>query len=101
MLRTDIDIPVARSPSVDAHRIRLKVSRASSSVIRMMRLRLSVRAAALSKKCCDLGPNPLLGSPLAVAVEIELQLNYIPGNDHDDGAQSRCCGLGAGISLQR
>jgi hypothetical protein len=62
----------------------------------MMRARLSVRAAALSKKCCDMGsihvgkPTPL------VAVEIERQLDYIPGDDRDDGVQSRCCGLGAG-----
>jgi hypothetical protein len=29
-------------------------------------------------------------------VEIERQLDYIPGDDRDDGVQSRCCGLGAG-----
>jgi hypothetical protein len=52
----------------------------------MMRVRLNVRAAVLSKKCCDMGPNPLSGSALAVAVEIERQLDYIPGDDHDDGA---------------
>jgi hypothetical protein len=40
--------------------------------------------------------NPSSGSDLAIAVEIERQLDYIPGDDHDDGAQSRCCGLGAG-----
>jgi hypothetical protein len=50
-----------------------------------MLLRLNVRAAALSKKCCDMGPNPLSGSALAIAVETELQLDYIPGDDHDDG----------------
>jgi hypothetical protein len=66
--------------------MRLNVSRASSSVIRMIRARLKVRAAALSKKCCDMGPNPLSGSALAVNVEIERQLDYIPGDDHDGGA---------------
>jgi hypothetical protein len=44
------------------------------------------RAFADNKKCCDMGPNPLSGSALVVAVEIELQLDYIPGDDHDDGA---------------
>jgi hypothetical protein len=48
--------------------------------------RLGVRTAALSKKCCDMGPNPLSGSAPAVAVEIERQLDYIPGDDHDGGA---------------
>jgi hypothetical protein len=47
---------------------------------------VKVRAAALSKKCCDMGPNPVSGSTLAVAVEIERQLDYIPGDDQDDGA---------------
>lgn len=42
------------------------------------------------------GANPLSGWTLVIAVEIERQLDYIPGDDHDDGAQSRCCGLGAG-----
>jgi hypothetical protein len=51
-----------------------------------MRVRLNVRAALLSKKCCDMGPNPVSGSARAVAVEIERQLNYIPGDDHGDGA---------------
>jgi hypothetical protein len=35
--------------------MRLNVSRASPSVIRKMWLRLNVRAAALSRKCCDMG----------------------------------------------
>lgn len=33
---------------------------------------------------------------LRAAVEIERQLDYIPGGDRDDGAQSRCYDLGAG-----
>lgn len=74
------------SPSVAAHRMRLNVSRAASSVIRIMRARLNERAALLSKNCCDIGPNPVSGSDLAAAVEIERQLDYIPGDDHDDGA---------------
>jgi hypothetical protein len=65
------------------------VLRASSSVIRKMLLRLKVRAAALSKKCCDKGANPIRGTGLAVTVEIELQLDYIPRDDHDGGGQSR------------
>jgi hypothetical protein len=36
--------------------MRLNVPRASSSVIRMIWLRLKVRASRLSKKCCDKGP---------------------------------------------
>jgi hypothetical protein len=51
-----------------------------------MLLRLNVRAAALSKKCCDMGPNPVSGPALAIVVEIERQLDYIPGDDHDSGA---------------
>jgi hypothetical protein len=43
--------------------MRLNVSRASSSVIRMMRVRLNVRAAALSKKCSDMGPIPCRDRP--------------------------------------
>jgi len=50
-----------------------------------MPLRLKLRACGLNKKCCDMGPNPLSGSTPAIAVEIELQLDYIPGDDHDDG----------------
>jgi hypothetical protein len=69
--------------------MRLKVSRASSSVIRKMWLRLNVRAAALSKKCCDIGPNPLSGKGPCAAVEIELQLDYIPTDDHDAGPNPR------------
>src|SRR5437762_1751852 len=65
--------------------MRLKVSCASSSVMRKIWLRLNVRAAALSRKCCDMGPNPLSGSTLAIAVETELQLDYIPTDDHDAG----------------
>jgi hypothetical protein len=73
------------------------VSNASASVMRMICARLSVRAAGLSKKCCDMGSNPLSGRALCVAaVEIERQLDYIPGDDCDDGVQSRCCNLGAG-----
>jgi len=45
----------------------------------------SDRAAGLIKKCRDMGPNPLSGSALAIAVEIERQLDYIPGDDHDAG----------------
>src|SRR5947208_9789468 len=56
----------------------------------------SDRAAGLIRKCCDMGPNPLSGWTCAAAVEIERQLDYIPGDDRDDGAQSHCCGLGAG-----
>jgi hypothetical protein len=52
----------------------------------MMLVRLNVRAAALSKKCYHIGPNPVSGSSFAVAVEIKRQLDYIPGDDHDDGA---------------
>jgi hypothetical protein len=52
----------------------------------MMRLKLKVRAAGLSRKCCDMGPNPLSGLALVMPVEIELQLDYIPRDDHDDGA---------------
>ena len=69
--------------------------------LRKMWLRLNVRAAELSKKCCDKGANPSQGIGLAIVVEIELQLDYIPRDDHDGGGQSRCCGLGAGLSLQR
>jgi hypothetical protein len=54
-----------------------------------MLLSLSVRAAALNKKCCDMGPNPVSGSALAITVEIERQLDYVPIDDHDSGAQSR------------
>jgi hypothetical protein len=51
----------------------------------MIRLRLKERALGLSKKCCDMGPNPLSGLALAIAVETELQLDYIPTDDHDAG----------------
>ena len=44
------------------------------------------RAPGDNKKCCDMGPNPLSGSALAVAVEIERQLDYIPGDDCDAGS---------------
>jgi hypothetical protein len=57
--------------------MRLNVSRASSSLIRMMRVRLKVRAAALSKKCCDMGSIHVGGSIPFVTVEIERQLDYV------------------------
>ena len=53
-------------------------------------------AAALSKKCCDMG-SIHAGEPTSlVAVEIERQLDYIRRDDHDCGGQSRGCDLGAG-----
>lgn len=43
-----------------------------------------------------MGPNPVSGWACTAAVEIERQLDYIPGDDRDDGAQSQSCGLGTG-----
>jgi hypothetical protein len=74
------------SPPFAANRIAAKRACASSSLIRMMSRSESVRATGLKRKCCDMGPNPLSGSGLAIAVEIERQLDYIPGDDHDGGA---------------
>jgi len=48
-----------------------------------------------------MGSNPCQGWTRIVAVEIERQLDYIPGDDRDDGVQSRGCDLGAGPSRQR
>jgi hypothetical protein len=45
-----------------------------------------VRAAALSKKCCDMGSSPLSRGDPIEAVETELQLDYIPTDDHDAGS---------------
>jgi hypothetical protein len=42
-----------------------------------MRVRLNVRAAALSKKCCDMGSIHAGGSIPFVTVEIERQLDYV------------------------
>lgn len=57
--------------------MRLKVSRASSSDIRKMLLRLNERACGLNKKCCDMGSIHAEGSIPLAAVEIERQLDYI------------------------
>ena len=70
--------------------MRLNVSRAASSVIRMMRARLSVRAAALSKKCCDKGPILVRGFGRRG------QLSILRGAGHDFGGLSRGCDPGAG-----
>src|SRR3954464_4820135 len=70
--------------------MRLNVSRASSSVIRMMRVRLSERAAALSKKCCDKGPILVSG------IGRRGHLSILRGAGHDFGGQSRGCDPGAG-----
>ena len=52
----------------------------------MMALRLKERALGLSKKCCDMGSSPLLGMDPRDTVETELQLDYIPTDDHDAGS---------------
>src|SRR5580704_1844253 len=70
--------------------MRLNVSRASSSVIRMMRVRLKVRASGLSKKCCD------KGSILVGRIGRRSRLGILRGAGHDFGGQSRGCDPGAG-----
>jgi hypothetical protein len=78
------------SPLVVPHRMRLNVSRASSSGIRIMRARLNVRAAPLSKKCCDKGPILVRG------IGRRGHLCILRGAGHDFGGQSRGCDPGAG-----
>jgi len=58
----------------------------SLSLIRLMSASESVRAAGLKRKCRDKGASPSKETSQAIAVEIERQLDYIPGEDHDSGA---------------